>query len=431
MFVVCELQGFPEDAQPFQNNDQLQQTVSQRGLALNESMCSSCPPIPPPMQLPHIFSHVYAGMEMLHCGQEEWQMCQIVRAFVKENAKELGHDTASYFEAVSDNKSVSRYVYSLSRNFQPPDALQTYLFARACNAHTRVHFANCVWSTVDEVCSYYVALDISVIGNNFVPLCSLDQETIECVVGEVRILWEPQDVPDEDSGGEASDVEMEHVVDVLGPEYDPGAFGWDSDTCASESEECVTRVCSVKLDCLSPGTCVQLSSKMNVLVEWLPRSALNPTFVFKAAQRNKSDMFPGKIFHGQRDWTKCTVAADKPSISSKMPGYVFNATGKQKPQRNKSDMFPGKIFRGQRDWTKCTVAAEKPSISSKLPGFVFTGTGKQKPQSSSVPAHLDVQLTVKCVVPSQVDAKVSQCAVCMFNCLVCTDFVHKSKAAVK
>ncbi len=114
-----------------------------------------------------------------------------------------------------------------------------------------------------------------------------------------------------------------------------------------------------------------------------------------------------------------------------MPGFVFNMSGKQKPQRNKSDMFPGKIFYGQRDWTKCTVAADKPSISSKLPGFVFNATGKQKPLCSSVPAHLDVQLTVKHVVPSQVDAKVSQCAVRMFNCLVCTDFVHKSKAAVK
>ncbi len=102
---------------------------------------------------------------------------------------------------MGDNKSVSRYVYSLSRNFQAPDALQTYLFACACNVHTRVHFANCVWSTVDEAHSYYVALDIGVIGNNFVPLCSLDQETVECVVGEVRILREPQemcDVSDED-----------------------------------------------------------------------------------------------------------------------------------------------------------------------------------------------------------------------------------------
>ncbi len=94
---------------------------------------------------------------------------------------------------------------------------------------------------------------------------------------------------------------MAHVVDALGPEYDPGAFGWDSDTHASEAEECVTEVCSVKIERLSAGTCVQLSSKTNVLVERLPRSALNPTFVFKATQRNKSDMFPGKIFRGQRD----------------------------------------------------------------------------------------------------------------------------------
>ncbi len=176
MFVVRELRGFPEDAQPFKNKDELQQTVSQRSLGLDDTMCSSCPAMAPSMQLPHIFVHVYAGMEMLLRGQEEWQMCQIVRQFVKENAKEIADDTASYFEGLGENKSASQYVYSLSRNFQTPDALQTYLFACACNAHTRVHFSNFVWSTVDETKSYYVALDIGVIGKNFVPLCSLDQE---------------------------------------------------------------------------------------------------------------------------------------------------------------------------------------------------------------------------------------------------------------
>ena len=215
MFVVHELRGFPEDAQPFKNKDELQQTVSQCGLGLDETMCSSCPAMAPPMQLPHIFVHVYAGMEMLLRGQEEWQMCQIVRQFVKDNAKEIADDTASYFEGLGGNKSASRYVYSLSWNFQTPDALQTYLFARACNAHTRVHFSNFVWSTVDESKSYYVALDIGVIGKNFVPLCSLDQERIECVVGEIRILRDSPELCDgssEGSGGEASDVEMAQAV---------------------------------------------------------------------------------------------------------------------------------------------------------------------------------------------------------------------------
>ncbi len=178
---------------------------------------------------------------------------------------------------------------------------------------------------------------------------------------------------------------MAQAVHELGPEFDPDAFGWDTDTDShvSDDSECVMKQCSVKVERLSAGTCVQLSSKTNIRVERLPRSALNPTFVFKAAQRNKSDMFPGKIFRGQRDWTKCSVPVDKPSVSSRLPGFVFNSTG------------------------------------------------KQKPHSSYVPPHLDVKLHVKPVSQAQVTVNVTPCAARHFSCLLCTDFVHKYKAAVK
>ena len=94
-------------------------------------------------------------------------------------------------------------------------------------------------------------------------------------------------------------------------------------------------------------------------------------------------------------------------------------------------MFPGKIFCGQRDWTQCSVAVNKPSVSSRLPGFVFNSTGKQKLRSSCVPLHLDVKLNVKPVSQAQVTANVTPCAARHFSGLLCTDFVHKYKAAVK
>lgn len=397
MFVVRQLEDFPEGAQRFGDEDEVQDIVGQRSLQLNTTMCSDCLPMLPNMQLPHIFAHVYAGMEMLERGWEEWQMCQIVCTFMKENMQELSSDTKSYFDKLGGKQTAARYVWSLSRNFQKPDACQLYLFARACNVNTRLHFANCVWSTIDERLSYYIALDLALIGNKFVPLHSFEHETLECVVGEVKFLMAPEQAApltetDSESDGRDSDVDVAIALDAM------EGVPWDCDTESGifDSSGDIVKLCSVRVERLSHNTCKQLSSgmKVQVLVERVPKSALHPSTVFKATEKNKSQMFPGKVFRGHLDWTKCVVGTDKQSISDKKPGFIFSSHSKPR---------------------------ERPSRSSMRPRVVFWSSGV-------LPASLDVQLCLKqCVVPRPCrDSFVKK-----FNCLVCVTFVADSRALVK
>ncbi len=65
MFVVKHLEAFPEDTQAFADEDEVRQIVEERGLQLDDSMCASCPPMSPSMQILHLFAHTYAGLEML------------------------------------------------------------------------------------------------------------------------------------------------------------------------------------------------------------------------------------------------------------------------------------------------------------------------------------------------------------------------------
>ncbi len=99
MFTVEDLVAFPHEAQVFANTDEAEGVVAQHGLELDTSMCASCPQVSTTMQLPHLFSHKYCGMEFLERGQEEWQMCQLISTFVNENKSELLDATKEYFKS--------------------------------------------------------------------------------------------------------------------------------------------------------------------------------------------------------------------------------------------------------------------------------------------------------------------------------------------
>ncbi len=285
MLVVQQLEAFPKDAQPFTDNEEVEQVVTERRLLINDSMCTLCPPVPATMQLPHVFVHEYAGMERLQRGQQEWQMYQIVRSFVKENQTELTEDTAEYFSALPGKQSVVKYARSLSKNFKLPDVVQVYLLSHACNMHTHVHFANCVWSTVDEAMSFYVALDLAVVGEKFVPLHSADQEILECVVGQIRILQDPDVmyVSSEGSDGEPSDVEVAVALEAM------DTAEWENFWSKGESEggTAVTCPCFVQVECMVHAACRQLSTTPKVKLEHLSRSATRPSVLFKGAKKNE------------------------------------------------------------------------------------------------------------------------------------------------
>ncbi len=394
MFVVRQLKDFPEDAKPFADENEVLEVVGQRGLQIDTTMCASCPPMSPNMQLPHLFAHIYAGIEMLQRGREEWQLCQIMRLFVKENQHELTEDTQAYFRGLGGKQTIARYAWSLSRHFQKPDACQLYLLSQACNAHTRLHFANCVWSTIDAFRHYYVVVDLAVIGKNFVLLHSLDQEKIKCVVGEVKFLVQPDevapaDVSDSLSDGRDSDVDVAIALEELelARECDTES-GWFDPTGD------ILMPCIVRVERLSHMACKQLMSPTKVLVEHVAKSALWPNTIFKAAEKNRSQMCPGKVFRGCRDWTQCVVPTEKQSVSSKKLGFVFSSHSKP---------------------------CEKPLWSSTHPGIVFRLDGV-------LPACLDAQLHVKCL---DVQQTCCDTFVKKFNCLVCVTFVADTLALVK
>ncbi len=401
MFVVHPLYCFAEDARAFTDMEELREVVAGRGLEVNNSMCADCPPMSSTMAVPHIFAHVYAGLEMLNRGQEEWQMCQIVHKFMKENQEEMKCDTEEYFSSLPRKQTVAHYVWSLSQNFQQFDAAQVYLFARACNSHTRVHFSNYVWSTIEHKLSHYVALDIAVVGGALMPLCSVDHEAVSCIVGEVQWLVDPVDVKtDKYSDGEDSDVEAALAMDMFDVKADENLWEWHADKMSHDdlsAAQLRTKPCYVPVQRLSVHVCCQLTSPVMVLVECLPRSTLNPTVKFRAADKSRSDQFPGRVFKGTRDWTKCVVPCEKQSILSRMPGFVFSAKNKPREKCSKSSLHPGTVFRSYN-------------------------------VSQPVPKQLDVQLCVKRVSPQHPcrDATVRK-----FSCLVCNKFLADTRVIVK
>ncbi len=188
-------------------------------------------------------------------------MCQVVNSFVKQNLQELKDDTKAFFNSLPGKQSVGRYALSLSRKFQPADVAQIYLFARACNAHTHVHFQNCTWSTVHDDLAYYVALDLATVGTMFVPLHSLYQEKMECVIGQVQVLVDPVvlgyslEECDEDT-----DVSSDDSLSV---------DAWNEDVHVEYDDEVVTSTqpCLVPVTLLPLSACIQLCARNTVQLE--------------------------------------------------------------------------------------------------------------------------------------------------------------------
>ncbi len=356
MFAVEDLVAFPPEAQAFANTDEAEGAIAQHGLELDTSMCASCPRVSTTMQLPHLFSHKYCGMEFLERGQEEWQMCQLISTFVNENKSELLDATRDYFKSgVVPAKSLMRYATSLRKRFQSPDALQIYLLARMCNAHTRVFFKNYVWSTVSSNASFYVVVNLALVGNNFVALRSPEEGQMQCVIrevrmfigGEVQSMETSADESDNDSNfGEVSDAESEVVCEKL-------------------VQECVIKLHRVPLYVAFPT----LSLATSVQVERLPMSVLFLERVFRSERKPKSQLFPGRVFKSipRPNWTTCTVPVDPVSRSSQLPGKVFSSHCKPVDRPSISSKLPGHVFsstsKPRWKWTSCTIPKENVPMS--------------------------------------------------------------------
>lgn len=105
MFTVEKLVAFLKNVETFSSKEEVECVVSGYGLEIDSSTCVACPPVSKAMQLPHLFVHKYCGMEFLEHSKEEWQICQIVCKFVKENKKELEDETHDYFRAPTARSS--------------------------------------------------------------------------------------------------------------------------------------------------------------------------------------------------------------------------------------------------------------------------------------------------------------------------------------
>ncbi len=419
MFVVKTLQPFPTGAQPFADNDHINDVMESRGLTVNTSMCAGCPPMSAAMELPHYFAHVYAGLEMLQRGQEEVQMCGILKSFVHENLSELKSDTEEYFSHPGQGAtSVVRYVNSMMKKFVPATAALVYLMARGCNAHTCVYFANCVWSTVDDNCAYYITVELAAVGQRFVLLESLEQEKFKVVVGEIKVLHDPDDALPGD------EFEGEELVSVSSD---------DSDYCElmhpQSPVQVSTKECAVQVKCLPMRRCFpQVYAKLSIQVECLSWSLLTPGRVFKSERVPKSVLHPGHVFRGAYDWRKCTMLCDRPSVSAKMPGKVFSSKGGPRDRLSVSSRKPGYVFsdraRPTPNWTQCTVPIKKPSHTCAQPETFVHQVG------DDIPREFNATLCCKCV---QVRCECASPTVTMFSCRICkvAKKVELTHAAIK
>ena len=427
MFAVEELEPFPTDAQAFSTAEDAERAVAAHGLELDMSMCASCPRVSTTMALPHIFSHKYCGMQFLERGQEEWQMCQLVCSFVKDNKKELEDDTCEYFKSsVVSAKSLVRYATALSKCFQSPDALQLYLLARVCNAHTRVFFQNFVWSTVASNASFYVAVNLAVIGQEFIALRSPEQGTLQCVIGEVRMF-----VPGEvDSGNVSSEVS----------ENDSN-LGEDGEVADSEAEseivcDKLVQNCAVPLKRLPLYIAFPtLAWRVSVPVEHLSWSLLFPGRIFRSERTPHSQLFPGHVFKAtpRPNWTACTVPVEKVSRSTKMPGKMFSSHSVPFNRLSVSSRLPSRMFSSHSKpmwkWTACTVLKENVPRSVGRPGVKFVSEAKYT-QKCNAPVPRRFQPVLSLTRVSR-DTAGSGCPVLMFHCRVCQAVVEKSRVKLK
>lgn len=236
------------------------------------------------------------------------------------------------------------------------------MLARACNAHTRIFFRDYVWSTVASNLSFYVAVNLAVVGSQFVALRSHEEEPIACVVGEVCMLVDG-DVQQVDDKGSQSSLDMDSC---MGDEHMLQESDAESELlCDKLQLDCEVHVHHLPLYVAFP----MLSWQVSMLVEKLSLSALFPGRVFHSERMPKSMLFPGHVFKGkpQPNWTACTVPVERASVSSKLPGKVFSSHEKQKDCMSVSRNLPSRVFSSQGKpqwkWTSCTIPTENIPLS--------------------------------------------------------------------
>ncbi len=248
-----------------------------------------------------------------------------------------------------------------------------------CNVHTQVFFKNYVWSTVSSNASFYVAVNLALVGNDFVALRSPEEGQMQCVIGEVCMFV----------GGEVQSVE------TSADESDNNSnFGEVSDAesevvCEKLVQECVIKLHRVPLYVAFPT----LSLDMSVQVERLPMSVLFPGRVFRSERKPKSQVFPGHVFKSipRPNWTTCTVPIDPVSRSSQLPGKVFSGHSKPVDRPSISSKLPGRVFsstcKPRWKWTSCTVPKENVPLSVRRPGVMFVSEAKYSQQSNAPVPH--------------------------------------------
>ncbi len=276
--------------------------------------------------------------------------------------------------------------------------------------------------------SFYVAVNIVVVGSQFVLLCSHEEEMVKTVIGEVRMLMDCK-VASMGSDLDVGDSDFDSEVGE-----DSALLYSDADSETDSICEKLVTGCSVVLKHLMlyeafPTLCL----RMSVPVERLSRSLLYPGRVFKSERIPKSTLYPGRVFKGVQvpNWTQCTVPRERASVSSKLPGCIFSAHSKPVEHVSVSSRLPGRIFtahsKPQMNWTACTVPQEKVPMSVRKPGVKFSSTYKQK-VTSPVPKMFQPALSLTRVMRK---SQGSLAPVLMFQCRVCKNRVDDSRVQLK
>ncbi len=427
MFAVQELHAFPAQVEVFNDIEEVDGAVQEYGLVVDTATCETCPPVSTSMRLPHLFAHKYCGMEFLEWGKEEWQLCQMVASFVKDNKKELMEDTDEFFKSGrAPASSLMHFSTALKKKFQHREALQMYLLARTCNAHTRVFFKNFIWSTVYDNALFYVAVNLAAIRNDFVALHSHEEEMIECVIGEVRMMVDPYvEMSGSESGSDMSTSKIHSE--------------WPSEVDSEGESDKLLQECTVVLKWIPlyeafPTLCLATS----VPVERLPRSTLYPEQIFKSQvceNTPKCTLFPGHVFVGVStpNWMQCTVPKERPSVSSKLPGKVFSSWVKPVDKQSVSSKLPGRVFTShgklQMNWYHCTVLKENVPVSVRKPGRTFFSASTYKQNTNdAVPKRFQPALSltrVLCGMHGTAEPLL------MFHCHVCKARMDNSWSELK
>ncbi len=163
---------------------------------------------------------------------------------------------------------------------------------------------------------------------------SLEQKPFEVVVGEIKVLRDPEDTRFD------QELETDEVVSVSSADSDLCDV-----LCPQPPVQVTLKECAVKVKRLPIKMCFpQVYAKLSVQVERLSRSLLTPGVVFKSERVSKLVLHPGCVFRGMYDWRKCTVPCDRPSVTSKLPGKVFSSKEGPKDRLSVSSRKPGYVF---------------------------------------------------------------------------------------